>query len=135
MSKANPDLPPATDYGSKEIAPGVHEDFKSVLVVIKGTCDLGRWPKEGEHALLAVQGQLRWKDDERVNGILVHKFTLEADIVAEPAGDLADEASAFLVQVEDERAMRQPLEFPEDETPPGVDPDTGEVTGEEPTDG
>lgn len=129
MSKANPDLPPEADLGNLD-----GEPIKGVLVVIKGTCDLGRWPKEGEHALLAVQGQLKFKDVERLNGILVRKFTLEADIVAEPAGDLADEASAFLIQIEDERAARQPLEFPED-VPPGVDPDTGEITGEEPHDG
>ena len=127
MTKANPDLPPATDYGRIEVAPGVHEDIKSVLVTIKGTCDLGRWPQDGEHMLLAVQGQLKYKDVKRVNGIQVRECTLEADIVAEPAGALADEASAFLIQVEDERAAREPLPFPEDEAE--------EPEGDEPTDG
>ena len=123
MARGNEKPPEEPNFGELD-----GEDIEMVLVEVKGTVHLDRLPQDGEVALIALQGNLVFDSVERVNSRLVKKFKLKADRGAEPADDLAEQVTEFLVLLEDEKTGRQQL--PGLETRPDgtvVNTETGEI--------
>jgi len=86
-----------------------------VLVGVRGTGSLDRWPAEGEKVILSVEGSVKFKSVKRENGVLIRELVLLADTIAEPIGRLAEETGQWLSEIEDLRQGRTALPFDEEE--------------------